>query len=307
MAYRFKKQEAIPNAIRRIFAEEVTYAVGQLSNSSNRTEAVHEARKSVKKIRGLLSLIQSRLGREFKTEDRYFAKAGKHLSKARDSAVILQAFDELVQGCPELAVAAASDVRRNLQRHLLETRAEQDVSSHVASLLHDAKPRAVAWPVDGLDLDGILPDVMETYRRGRRALKRALHSQSPEALHSLRKKAKQHWYHLRLLEVVWDAELRRHAKSLRDLETLLGDERNLAMLRSQLAQEAETARDRQHLREFIVLIDQQSSTLRKQALEIAERLYAGKTRAFGEKLSALWRTSPKPPAVQVRLAKPAVA
>ena len=72
MAYRFKKNEAIPNAIRRVFAEEIAWAVGHLAHSKKRTQAVHEARKSIKKIRGLLSLIETPLGPRYKTQDRYF-------------------------------------------------------------------------------------------------------------------------------------------------------------------------------------------------------------------------------------------
>jgi len=70
MAYRFKNDEAIPCAIERVFAEEISGAVGHLVRSKKRVEAVHEARKSIKKIRGLLSL----LGPAYKKRDRYFVR-----------------------------------------------------------------------------------------------------------------------------------------------------------------------------------------------------------------------------------------
>ena len=54
MAYRFKKNETIPHAVKRVFVEEIDWAVGQLGKEEDRIKAVHEARKSIKKIRSLL-------------------------------------------------------------------------------------------------------------------------------------------------------------------------------------------------------------------------------------------------------------
>src|ERR1700722_14356409 len=131
MAYRFKKNEPSPNAIRRVFAEEIAWAVGHLAHSKKRTQAVHEARKSIKKIRGLLSLIETPLGPRYKTQDRYFRDAAQLLSDLRDNAVMLQVFDGLVAKHPAMDAAALAELRLNLERREHEAPDEKDVSSEV--------------------------------------------------------------------------------------------------------------------------------------------------------------------------------
>ena len=67
MAYRFRHGESVPDAIRRVAREELRSAVRSLTGrgAKNRDEAVHEARKSVKKLRALLRLVQSELDESY--------------------------------------------------------------------------------------------------------------------------------------------------------------------------------------------------------------------------------------------------
>ena len=60
MAYHLESGETVPEGIRRVIREEIESAAGQLAGKGdpNRDEAIHEARKSVKKIRGALRLVR---------------------------------------------------------------------------------------------------------------------------------------------------------------------------------------------------------------------------------------------------------
>ena len=79
MAYHFKRDELVPEAVRRIAREELESAVDQLGRRRNRShdEGIHEARKSVKKIRALLRLFQGELGGTYRTESRGLREAGR--------------------------------------------------------------------------------------------------------------------------------------------------------------------------------------------------------------------------------------
>ena len=270
MAYRFKKNEAIPSAIQRVFAEEISWAVGQMLHAKNRSVAVHEARKSVKKIRGLLSLLRPHLGPLYKTEDRYFRNAGRLLSDDRDQAVILDVFDALTSRHTALDAAARSEIRYNL----VHGKREADVGGEFVHCLQQARQKAQAWPLDSLHLSMLLPSVADGYRKGRKALKRAQKTDKAEALHELRKKVKQHWFQLRLLEMTGDAGMKERAADLHDLETWLGDEHNLNVLADRLLADAETRRDRARIRPFLAVIKQESNSIRKRALAEAEKVYA---------------------------------
>jgi len=286
MAYRFHKNEAVPHAIKRVFAEEIAWAVGRLQHAKNRTEAVHEARKSIKKIRALLGLIRSRLGSSYKTEDRFFRDAGRQLSALRDTAVMLEVFGALAEKHAGTDAGALSEIKGNLERSHRETPPEKQVRSQLVRLFSEARPKADSWPLDDLSLDALMPDLIAVYRRGRKTLKRAHKIDNGVALHDFRKAVKQHWYHMRLLEGVWGVDLKKRTADLRELETCLGEANNLRVLRERIAADVETSRDRHQIREFVALIEEESRDLRKRALEAGQRLYADKACDFGAKLSA---------------------
>jgi CHAD domain-containing protein len=307
MAYRFKKNEAIPRAIRRVFAEEISWAVGQLKNARKKAEAVHEARKSVKKIRGLMGLIRTRLGPLHKAEDRHLRDAGRRLSALRDTAVMLEVFDALAAKQAATDGGEHTEIRRNLERKRSETPPEKRVRAEVVRLFNEARPKAASWPLDDLDVGALLPDLTAVYRKGRKALKHAQKTESMVVLHDFRKAVKQHWYHMRLLEGVCGGNVKERAGELRDLETWLGDANNLAVLRERIVAEAETSRDRQQIRQFLALIDEEARDLRKRALEAGERLYAAKGREFGETLSLPSASTRKGPSAAPAAARVAAA
>ena len=194
--------------------EEIDWAVGQLTRSKDREKAVHEARKSLKKIRGLLGLLAEPLGRLYKTEDRYFRNVGQQLSQLRDNAVMLETFDALAARHQELDPIALANIRRNLLRSQGEAAAEKQVSAEVSQALAAARAKAVAWRLDHLQFPALLPDLTAVYRAGRKAHKKALSEQTAEsAFHDFRKQVKKHWYHLRLFEGNLPSEMKKRIGS----------------------------------------------------------------------------------------------
>jgi CHAD domain-containing protein len=287
MAYRFLKNEALPHAIRRVFAEEIDWAVGQLTNSKNRREAIHEARKSVKKIRALLAFIRRPLGQKYKSQDRHFQKAGRLLSELRDAQVVLDVFDGMFAKDGEIDASARRDIRHNLERSKPKARDERQVAARAARLLTDARPIAGEWPIEGIYFNAVLPDVVAGYKRGRTELRQARRAGTAEAFHSFRKAVKKHWYQLKLLQNVWDPEMKQRAADLRDLETCLGDGHNLTVLRQRIEADVETRSDRRHAQRFMARLDDQAQKLRRRALENGHQLYAAKPREFGQALAKL--------------------
>src|SRR6476619_4851172 len=97
MAYQLRSDESVPEGIRRIVREEFKSAAGQLKtgNHAKRDEAIHEARKSIKKIRGVLRLVQAELEREFRSENKLLRDAGRKLSPFRDAGSVIEVFDDL--------------------------------------------------------------------------------------------------------------------------------------------------------------------------------------------------------------------
>jgi hypothetical protein len=97
VAYRFKLGEPVPEGIKRIVREEIEAAVRHLSGQGkpDRDEAIHEARKNVKKIRGVLRLMRPELGEIYRLENTHFRDIGRQLSQFRDAGAMIETFDAL--------------------------------------------------------------------------------------------------------------------------------------------------------------------------------------------------------------------
>ncbi len=64
---------------------------------SKRETAIHEARKSVKKIRGALRLMRPGLGNVYRDENDAFRDIGRRLSEVRDAVAMIEVFDSVVE------------------------------------------------------------------------------------------------------------------------------------------------------------------------------------------------------------------
>lgn len=104
--FRLGDGERVPGGVRRI-------AIGQLDMSIERLEgetdedlgtAVHETRKSLKRLRATVRLARDRLGEEaYQRENVAFRDAGRRLGGARDSQVLLETLGALTDRYPEEA------------------------------------------------------------------------------------------------------------------------------------------------------------------------------------------------------------
>ncbi len=163
----------------------------------------------------------------------------------------------------------AKEIKHNLGRASRTAPAEKQISAQVAALLQQAGTLCL----QDMPFDSLMQGIEATYRRGRKAFKKARREQSAESYHEFRKHVKQHWYHMRLFEEEFAPK---QVEELHDLETWLGDEHNLSVLRGRLKGEIETSKDREQIKHVMAWIDDDSNALRKRALALGERLYADK-------------------------------
>src|SRR5271157_5353894 len=124
MAYVLMAGESTAAGIKRVIEEELEAAAAQLCRKSiaRRDEAIHEARKSVKKIRAALRLVEDDLPVLFNRENRRLRDAGRKLATFRDAAASIEIFDKVIAGPGNRAgKAALGSIRRVLQLHKRET------------------------------------------------------------------------------------------------------------------------------------------------------------------------------------------
>lgn len=314
MAYRFKAGESVPEGVRRIAQEEIESAIQQLSKRGTaRDEAIHEARKSVKKLRALLRLMRPELGAAYRAESDNLRKIGRTLSEFRDAGAIIETFDSLREKYrDQLRGHSLLSIRRGLlaSKHDTETGAKLDgILARTSATLARAAKRVKLWPLAEDGFPAIAPGMAQTFRKGRETLKTVQKHPRPENYHEWRKRVKDHWYHIRLIENVWTDVMQAYEGSLKNLETWLGDDHNLVLLREKVLAEPAKYGTEADINRFVSLVDRYQKELRDNSLSIGERIYHDKPRDFilrMDDLWATWQTEPKSLSqLEVDVSKPA--
>lgn len=260
---------------------------------TSRDEAIHEARKSIKKVRALLRLAGRELGGTGTREGRRLRDIGRRLSEFRDAFVMIDTFDGLKRKYRRETARKLASVRKGLLRRRTQSRREEEmriVLQHASAALAQAAQRVEAWPLVTDGFAAIGEGLEATYRAGRAALERTREDAHAENFHQLRKRVKDHWYHVRLLENLWTDVMTTYEKELKYLETWLGEDHNLAVLRARVAAEPGFYGSQKEIQLLDELIGRYQAELRQQSLSLAERIYEEKPRDFRRRMKHLWDT-----------------
>ena len=280
MAYEFAIGEPIPAAVERLMLEQIERIGEQLGDVDHSIEKrVHDARKRMKETRALLRLIREPLGEAFTVENTWFRDAGRDLATARDAAAVVEAIEKLQAHTKDAAL------KRRLgraKRKLQQRSADSELAARIDNVLvqlADARTRIGAWPPLENRFATIGNGLERTYRDGRRAFARVKIEPTPENFHELRKRVKDHWYHMRLLRLIWPDVLEGYAKTLEELSDALGDHHDLIVV-------ARALDDDPQLRP---LFDDRRAELEETAIELAKKVYAERPRDVRRRIRAYWR------------------
>jgi CYTH domain-containing protein/CHAD domain-containing protein len=293
-AYRLKHKEGAADGLRRVARGRIEKAGERLHDVGDEelADAIHGARKDLKKVRAVLRLLRKELGhKRFKAENRRYRDAARLLAESRDAEVKLQTLKAL----GEYAGASFPATTALAWRQALEADRDRIAAARGEAAARIERARATIeeagsgishWPIGNDSWRLLEPGLDRTYRDGREALRRAQAEGSAENVHEFRKRAKDLWYQLRLLHGAWPGLLEPTAGQAHVLADLLGDHHDLAVLAEDLEGRAELAASRE---EFEALIKARQAELLDGALELGERLYAEKPKHFRHRLRAYWR------------------
>ena len=294
MAYRFKHGETIPQSVKRIAREEISAAIGQLRGRAGAPadQSVHEVRKSLKKTRALLRLVRPHLGEFYSDENVRLRDTGQKLSELRDAGALLGVLDNLRKRPHAAAAQSFTKVRRVLtqQKRDLEGAVEtRRLKPELTSTLRQAQNSIRYWPLEIEGFDAIEAGLEQTFRNGRRAMAKACKTGRREHFHEWRKRVKDHWYQVRLLQKVWGGVMVAYEQSLKDLEDALGEDLNLALLEERVKALASQNGHSVKAPGLDKTINAARKEYRDRALEIGERIYAAKPREFTRQIKRLWK------------------
>jgi CHAD domain-containing protein len=153
MSFELHPDESLRKISRRIVRDQMDKALEYLTgpHEGSRDEAVHEARKSFKKIRAALRLVRPVIDEQsYREENTCFRDAGRPLTEVRDAKILIETLDHIAKHFKEHIVGRSFDqVRRGLQNNLRAVRKrvlhEQDAFAVVAEAVRQARGRIKAW------------------------------------------------------------------------------------------------------------------------------------------------------------------
>jgi CHAD domain-containing protein len=289
MGFKLKLREPLPDGLKRVFREQIESALVLCRHpAKQRGVTVHEVRKHLKKARAAMRLAITEVGKDrHAREDRCVRKIGRLVSDLRDAQVRLQT---LIQLRDETAKGPGDNPFPRIEELLSLER--ESFSAAFAGWQKQAIPqlerveaRLLKWPLECLTWKQICWAVGKIYKRGQRGLAKTINDPDPENFHAWRKRVKDIWYQLRILQPLNRMVLTEMAHDAEVLGELLGCEHDLAFLWERLEKECgdETLRD--DLAHLERLIRKRGKRLRTNALELGRRFYAEPARAFAKRIS----------------------
>jgi CHAD domain-containing protein len=284
-SYKLKQGEAVPRGIARIARGRIDHAIDELEGrtDSSPEEAVHEARKDMKKLRAVIRLVRAEVGDDvYRRENACFRDAGQELSGVRDADVMLATLEKLDE---EIPAADAGDLRQALEAHKLRTAggARSQASVQVVGILTAARRRIGRWPLDQDGFEAVAGGLSRIYRRGRKDFRRARGEPTTENLHEWRKRVKDLWYHLTILRTAWPPVMDALADEAHALSEHMGEDHDLSVLLAWADERAPAS-----AAAIAGPVKRQRGELQAAAFELGARLYAEKPGAFMRRLERWW-------------------
>jgi CHAD domain-containing protein len=292
-AYRLAADEAPSEGMRRIAlgrAESALERLREAELADDPAVAIHGARKDLKKLRAVARLLRRELGDDlYRAENQLYRDAGRRLSPTRDAEVKLETLEGLRERfSARLTPAAVGEWQEELEREreLAVERARDGAAIAAARWTVElGRERIAAWPLQADSWKLVGPGIDRSYRRGRRAMRRAAEEPGGEILHEWRKRAKDLWYHLRILRDASPTALADRVELADELSNELGDWHDLAVLREDLLGRELPAPLRPAL---LAAIAARQAELASAAFELGERLYAEWPKAFRREMRGGW-------------------
>jgi len=290
MSFSFQQGEAVSEAIRRLVTEQLDKAIANASRPQvEAAEAIHEVRKSCKRIRAVLRLIQPQEKKLARAENAAIRDMARDLSSLRDVQVARETLTDLMAHAPE---KPAPDEARAIRQALGLTHAvgrknsqfKQKVGQFCERAL-EARTRAAHWKITGTDFTTIGNGLQSTYKKGRTAMREALKHREDILFHEWRKRVKDYGYHLTLLKAAWPPALKRLGKEVDELGEILGQRNDLWLLRNRLLEKIDPAGHEA----FWELLNRRQRELDMEAQQLGARIYAEHPKSLMQRIKTYWK------------------
>lgn len=279
MAYRLKSERPAAAELTRIARKQLERASADLTAAGARLrrEKVHAARKHVKKVRALLRLVAFHLPKRTLRETNARLQTVSHrLGRISDAGAAAAALNGLARRHPRTIPKQAKTLLQEVlhRREIAMRRAarKKHVSAKCDHVLLSEARQTKRWTIAAPTVAEFAPAIERSARRARKAMATAWRHPDANRLHAWRRRVKDEWLQLRLLESNGDGRLAKRRRLLEELDGVLGEYHDLALLRRALEKE-DPLTTREQTAAVLRLIASERRTLRRRAQVIGQRVY----------------------------------
>ena len=295
MAYRFKRGEKVEPGVQRIAAQQLDELLSEFDDPSiSVDERIHSSRKRGKKVRGLLRLVRPALGSTYRAENEALREAARLLSPARDGQIIIAAFDLIKRDAAAVKSigAAYSSVRESLlerrQEQLGEPSDLQDRLAEYRARIAAVRNRIDDWRLSKKGVRAARQGFQRTYAAAKCAFESTRGNGAPDAFHQWRRRVKDHWCHLLLLENLWPPVIKSHSDRVNELAGHLGEANDLAVLLDVLRSNPDEFGEAEPMQVIVKLASERQERLQSKAKGLGAEFFQAKPKRLARPIAELW-------------------
>ncbi|AYG67361.1 MULTISPECIES: CHAD domain-containing protein [unclassified Rhizobium] len=298
MSYRIRPDRALDGEVHKAAAHQLGKAMAVLTDRPQGLhEAVHAARKNIKRVRGLYRLIAP-IAREFQQrENDRLRDMARSLSGVRDATALIEVSHYL------RTTAASEDELQALTRVTDVLTIRRDCLAEAETELENKAQAAVATCNEALEalkdasFEGGRRDTARLFQKSwRKNVGKAMQALSEchaeaahvECFHDLRKRSQDYWMHHMLLREAWPAAMRAKQLEAKILVDVLGRYLDMSILSDVADREPHLFNGSDDHARLLEAIISRQQTAREEALDRARWVFADKPEREARTMKRLW-------------------
>lgn len=302
------ESEPLGAGVKRVTMEQLELAAGGFFNRADGFGgAVHESRKSIKRVRALLRLVRSELPEKiYEFENKSLRDTARLVSELRSAQGVLNAamsiqdlYGDLLAEGTFVEMIARLSRRRDLTE--LKSMEDPNLVGRVVRSLERAYHRYGSWPTDpearevyGLGIrdsyQAVGPGLGRTYGAGRSTMVTAYTRGLPGDFHEWRKRVKDMRHQMEFLAPLWPEVVVGTAMTLDRLGNILGEDNDLAELLALLRSRPDLCPNPRERSLCRALALQRRSELQIAAEILGRRVYAERPKALSYRFGEYWES-----------------
>ena len=177
------------------------------------------------------------------------------------------------------------------QGHARSRRSGTDARRQALQRLDQARRLFTGKAAGGIELEHVVDGLEATYRKVRKAFRRAYKEPSDETFHAWRKKVQQHWRHMSLLSHGWPEAMSARASEAKELSRLLGEDHDYSVLLAFAGEPGSSRLEPSDLEALAERCRTCQADLRALAKPRGERLFAEQPDDLKERVTLYWTSA----------------